>query len=202
MFKRDKTERLKSNIKYLIKSRGETQQSLSNACGVTRTTIYNILEGRVVNAQQSTIRKISDFFGVSYKEIETVSFEDMDVVGSGVLLMSDMNPTAVPIVKERFLMPSIDKKIGELVATHPLTYYFGSASNLIGVLLENRIEGANESGDILIVKRRPLNNDNEKLVCNTMTKSLFISRERYVGSETLTVIGEVVEERFYEQPVL
>ena len=73
MYKKDKTEKLKNNIKYLIKSRGETRLVFDAIpVGLTRTTIYNILEGKVVNVQQSTIRRISDFFGVSYKEIEVL----------------------------------------------------------------------------------------------------------------------------------
>lgn len=80
--RKERTEYLKSNIKYLIKSRGETQLSLCNAAGLTRTTIYNILEGKVVNVQQSTIRKISDFFGVSYEEIETLDFEEKEIIDS------------------------------------------------------------------------------------------------------------------------
>ena len=94
--RREKTEHLKSNIKYLIKSRGETQLSLSNAAGLTRTTIYNILEGKVVNVQQSTIRKISDFFGVSYEEIETISFEAKEVIESNVSPLGNKNPVAAP----------------------------------------------------------------------------------------------------------
>jgi transcriptional regulator with XRE-family HTH domain len=99
MYKKEKTEKLKRNIKYLIKSRGETRLSLCNSSGLTRTTIYNILEGKVVNVQQSTIRKISDFFGVSYKEIETVDFEEKETIESSISLQGNMNPAAVPIIK-------------------------------------------------------------------------------------------------------
>ena len=52
MHRRERNEHLKSNIRYLIKSRGETQLSLCNASGLTRTTIYNILEGRVTNVHE------------------------------------------------------------------------------------------------------------------------------------------------------
>lgn len=196
MFKREKTERLKSNIKYLIKSRGETQLSLCNASGLTRTTIYNILEGRVVNVQQSTIRKISDFFGVSYKEIETIDFEEKEIIDCSISLQGNMNPAAVPIIKESLLVQSLGKRIGELVVTHPLTYYFGTACNLIGVLLENEIGGENESGDLLIVKKGLSSGDKEKLVYDSLTKRLFITSEPCCCSDVLLVIGEVVEERF------
>ncbi len=196
MHKKEKTENLKRNIKYLIKSRGETQISLCNSVGLTRTTIYNILEGRVVNVQQSTIRKISDFFGVSYKEIETVDFEEREVIESSVSLLGNMNPAAVPVIKESFLVQSLDKRIGELVVTHPLTYFFGTACNLIGVLLESEISGMNESGDLLIVKKGLSNSDKEKLVYDKATKNLFITRESSCCSDDVLVIGEIVEERF------
>lgn len=111
MHKRERTEHLKSNIKYLIKSRGETQLSLCNASGLTRTTIYNILEGKVSNVQQSTIRKISDFFGVSYEEIETVDFEEKEIIESSISPQGNMNPAAVPIIKERLLMASMGNEL-------------------------------------------------------------------------------------------
>ena len=196
MFKRERTERLKSNLKYLIKSRGETQLSLCNASGVTRSTIYNILEGRVVNVQQSTIRKISDFFGVSYKEIESVDFEEREIIENSVSLQGNMNPAAVPVIKEHLLMQSLDKRIGELVVSHPLTYFFGTACNLIGVLLESDISGANESGDLLIVKKGVSNSNKEKLVYDKLKNKLFVTCDRCMDSDAIHVVGVVVEERF------
>jgi transcriptional regulator with XRE-family HTH domain len=196
MYKKEKTEKLKSNIKYLIKSRGETRLSLCNSSGLTRTTIYNILEGKVVNVQQSTIRKISDFFGVSYKEIETVDFEEKEIIESSVSLQGNMNPAAVPIIKESFLFQSLDKRIGELAATHPLTYYFGSACNLIAVLLENEVGGANEPGDLLVVKRGVYSSGQEKLVYDKMSKKLFITGVSGFDADSVCVVGDVMEERF------
>ncbi|WP_391560281.1 helix-turn-helix transcriptional regulator [Robertmurraya sp.] len=199
MHKKEKAEKLKNNIKYLIKSRGETQLSLCNSSGLTRTTIYNILEGKVVNVQQSTIRKISDFFGVSYKEIETVNFEEKEVIENSVSPQGNMNPAAVPIIKESFLIQSLDKRIGELATTHPLTYYFGSACNLIGVLLENEVSLVNGEGDLLIIKKGLSTGDKEKLAYNRLTKKLFITTELYADSDIVFVVGDVMEERFNGQ---
>ena len=196
MHKKDKVEKLKNNIKYLIKSRGETRLSLCNSSGVTRTTIYNILEGRVVNVQQSTIRKISDFFGVSYKEIETIDFEEKEIIESSVSLQGNMNPAAVPVIRESLLIQSLDKRIGELAITHPLTYYFGNACNLIGVLLESEISGMNEPGDLLIVKKGLSSGNGEKLVYDKTTKKLSITNESCFDSDVICVVGDVVEERF------
>lgn len=196
MHRKEKTENLKNNIKYLIKSRGETQLSLCNSIGLTRTTIYNILEGKVVNVQQSTIRKISDFFGVSYKEIESVDFQEKEIIENSVSMQGNMNPSAVPIIKESLLIQSLDKRIGELATLHPLTYYFGIACNLIGVLLENEISGANEPGDLLIIKKGDSNNDREKLMYDKTTKKLFITNESFLDSDAVCTVGEVIEERF------
>jgi transcriptional regulator with XRE-family HTH domain len=196
MHKKEKTERLKHNIKYLIKSRGETQLSLCSSSGLTRTTIYNILEGRVVNVQQSTLRKISDFFGVSCSEIETVDFEQREIVESSVSLQGNMNPAAVPIIKESLLFQSLDRRVGELAATHALTYYFGIACNLIGVLLENEISGINEPGDLLIIKKGASSGDREMLVYDKATKRLFITGAPCFDSDAVRVVGEIIEERF------
>jgi Helix-turn-helix. len=199
MYKKDKTEKLKNNIKYLIKSRGETRLSLSSSSGVTRTTIYNILEGKVVNVQQSTIRRISDFFGVSYKEIEVVDFEEKEIIESSNSLHGNMNPAAVPVIKESLLMQSLNKRIGELATTNPLTYYFGTACNLIAVLLENEIGGMHEPGDLLIVKKGWSSSGGEKLVYEKTTKKLSIVSESCIDFSAVCVIGDIIEERFNGQ---
>ena len=196
MHRREKTEHLKSNIRYLIKSRGETQLSLSSAAGLTRTTIYNILEGKVANVQQSTIRKISDFFGVSYEEIETINFEAKEIIESNVSPLGNMNPAAVPVLKETQVMQHLGKRIGELSTLFPLTYYFGMSCNLIGVLLEHAIAGLNEPGDLLIVQKGACSDDKEKLVYDRTTKKLFITLEPCANSDRLCVIGDILEERF------
>lgn len=196
MHRRERTEYLKSNIKYLIKSRGETQLSLCNASGLTRTTIYNILEGKVSNVQQSTIRKISDFFGVSYEEIETVDFEEKEIIDSSISPQGNMNPAAVPILKESLLMINMDKRIGELAILHPLTYYFGASYNLIAVLLENEIKGLYEAGDLLIIQKGVSSDDKEKLVYDRQARKLFIINEPCSESDRVLVVGDIIEERF------
>ena len=196
MHRRERTEYLKSNIKYLIKSRGETQLSLCNASGLTRTTIYNILEGKVTNVQQSTIRKISDFFGVSYEEIETIDFEEKEIIESSISPQGNMNPAAVPIIKESLLIANLDRRIGELATLYPLTYYFGTSHNLISVLLENEIRDMNEPGDLLIVQKGSSTDDKEKLVYDRLTKKLFIVNTPYSSSDDMCIVGDIIEERF------
>ncbi|MCJ8206071.1 helix-turn-helix transcriptional regulator [Pseudomonas sp. RGM2987] len=196
MHKKEKVENLKSNIKYLIRSRGETQLSLCNASGLTRTTIYNILEGKVVNVQQSTIRKISNFFGVSYKEIETEDLEAKEIIESSISPQGNKNPAAVPIIRESRLVRDFDKAIGELSTICPLTYYFGVAHNLIGVLLENKIDDANGPGDLLIVKKDGSTKESEKLAYDKKNKQLYFVSGTFKCSEESFIVGEVVEERF------
>ncbi|WP_247267730.1 MULTISPECIES: helix-turn-helix transcriptional regulator [Pseudomonas] len=196
MHRRERSENLKNNIKYLIKSRGETQLSLCNSSGLTRTTIYNILEGKVVNVQQSTVRKISDFFGVSYEEIETISFEEKEIIDSSISPQGNMNPAAVPVIKESLLLQNLDKRIGELATIFPLTYYFGTSFNLIGVLLENEVSGMNEPGDLLIVQKGTASIDKEKLVYDKVSKRLFITTEVDLALESICVVGDIIEERF------
>ncbi|MBC8995729.1 helix-turn-helix transcriptional regulator [Pseudomonas sp. N40(2020)] len=196
MHRRERSENLKNNIKYLIKSRGETQLSLCNSSGLTRTTIYNILEGKVVNVQHATVRKISDFFGVSYEEIETIDFEEKEIIDSSISPQGNMNPAAVPVIKESLVVQSLDKRIGELATIYPLTYYFGTSFNLIGVLLENEIRGMNEPGDLLIVQKGVASSDKEKLVYDKLTGKMFITHEVDAGSDRVCVIGDIIEERF------
>lgn len=196
MHRKEKSETLKNNIRYLIESRGETRLSLCNASGLTRTTIYNILEGRVVNVQQSTIRKISDFFGVSCTEIEVVDFEEKETLESSFSVFGNMNPAAVPIVMESALISSLDRKIGELIVSHPLTYYFGVASNLIGVLLESDVGGSNEPGDLLIVRKGLWSGDGERLVYDLITKAVCVVSGEDFDERKTGVVGEIIEERF------
>ena len=196
MHRRERSENLKNNIKYLIKSRGETQLSLCNSSGLTRTTIYNILEGKVVNVQHSTVRKISDFFGVSYEEIETIDFEEKEIIDNSISPQGNMNPAAVPVIKESLLLQNLDKRIGELATIYPLTYYFGTSFNLIGVLLENEISGMNEPGDLLIVQKGASSNDRQKLVYDKVGKKLFIMDEVDPDTARICVVGDIIEERF------
>jgi transcriptional regulator with XRE-family HTH domain len=196
MHRKEKSETLKNNIRYLIESRGETRLSLCNASGLTRTTIYNILEGRVVNVQQSTIRKISDFFGVSCTEIEVVDFEEKETLESSFSVFGNMNPAAVPIIMESALISSLDRKIGELIVSHPLTYYFGVASNLIGVLVESDVGGSSEPGDLLIVRKGLWSGDGERLVYDLITKAVCVVSGEDFDERRTGVVGEIIEERF------
>lgn len=195
MHKLKKTENLRDNVKYLIKSRGETQLSLCLASGLTRSTIYNILEGKVIQVQQSTIRKISNFFGVSCQEIETINFEEKELIDNSHSLQGNMNPSAVPIIRESLLMQHLDKRIGELSTRLPLTYFFGAASNLIAILVEREIPGAHEPGDLLIVKLGAGRHDPDQLAYDPQASQLLLVDKDQTDSDRIRVIGAVIEER-------
>lgn len=196
MHRREKNEHLKSNIRYLIKSRGETQLSLCNASGLTRTTIYNILEGRVTNVQHSTVRKISDFFGVSYKEIEQVDFEEKEAVDQSISFAGNMNPAAVPIVPEDQLINCLGKTVGELVTLYPLTYYFGRGHNVLAVLLKHALVDINEPGDMLIVHKGVFEKGGDNLAYDSQTLKLCVLRELGEGESGRCLVGRIIEERF------
>lgn len=198
MHRRERNEHLKSNIRYLIKSRGETQLSLCNASGLTRTTIYNILEGRVTNVQHSTVRKISDFFGVSYQEIEQVCFEEKEAVDQSISLAGNMNPAAVPIVPEDQLINSLSKTIGELVTLFPLTYYFGRGHNVLAVRLEHALANINEPGDMLIVHKGVFDKGGDNLACDSQTLKLCLLRGHSEDESGKYLVGRIIEERFNE----
>ncbi|MBP5078822.1 transcriptional regulator, partial [Pseudomonas chlororaphis] len=108
----------------------------------------------------------------------------------------NMNPAAVPILKESLLMINMDKRIGELAILYPLTYYFGASYNLIAVLLENEINGLYGVGDLLIIQKGTSTDDKEKLVYDRQTKKLFIINEPCSDSDRVFVVGDIIEERF------
>ena len=195
MQQKRKSELLRDNIRYLIKSRGETQLSLCLSSGLTRSTIYKILDGRVANVQQSTIRKISEFFGVSYSEIETVDFEEKDSIENTLSLYGNINPAAVPIIRERMLLKSMETSIGELCTAHPLTYYFGTARDLIAVLVETAINGINEPGDLLIVQKGIPNRSVPVLAYDNRSRRLQVVSLTGIEPDRTRVIGEIIEER-------
>lgn len=198
MHRKEKNENLKSNIRYLIKSRGETQLSLCLASGLTRTTIYNILEGKVSNVQHSTVRKISNFFGVSYDEIEQVDFEAKEVLDRSLSIEGNMNPAAVPVIKEKQLIHCLDNTIGDLVTRFPLTYYFGAVHNVLAVVLEcQRYESYGE-GDVLIVHKGHISGCGDHLAYDTKSLTVRIVRAENIESSDVCVIGHIVEERFSE----
>lgn len=190
-----KIEMIRNNIQYLLKSKNENQVSLSDRAGINRTTIYNILEGKVSSVQEKTLKKVSDFFGVSYSEIQNVDLCKRDMENSTMSLDGNMNPIAVPLINESLIFSSLNKKIGRIILGSPLTYYFGSEPNVIGIILSSNIENYYSAGDILIVKRGDIIEDLFLLFLSSK-KKLKIINDRNNINDNDTFIGSILEERY------
>lgn len=195
MAKVSKIEMIKNNIQYLLKSKNENQVSLSDRAGINRTTVYNILEGKVSSVQEKTLKKVSDFFGVSYSEIQDVDLCKRDMENSIMSLDGNMNPIAVPLINESLIFSSLNKKIGRMILGSPLTYYFGSEPNVIGIILSSNIENYYSAGDILIVKRRDII-ENLLLLFLSPKKKLKIINGRSNINDKDIFVGSVLEERY------
>lgn len=190
-----KTGMIRNNIQYLLKSKNENQVSLSDRAGINRTTIYNILEGKVSSVQEKTLKKVSDFFGVSYSEIQNVDLCKRDMENKTMSLDGNMNPIAVPLINESLIFSSLNKKIGRIILGSPLTYYFGSEPNVIGIILSSNIENYYSAGDILIVKRGDIIEDLLLLFLSSKKKLKIINDRNNINDKD-TFIGSILEERY------
>ncbi|MCC8373608.1 MULTISPECIES: helix-turn-helix domain-containing protein [Photorhabdus] len=166
------------NIEYLIRTRGETKSSFSNRTGLTRTTIYKILEGQVNNVQQSTVLRISDFFGVSCEEIEYYDLEQLERLNETLSTEGNKNPSAIPIVPQSEFLAVSEKKIGQLVTEYPLTYFFGDESNMLALKVESAIEDTFIPGEVIIIKRPPALVTNTPLLYYSKEIGFFIRQEK------------------------
>ncbi len=191
-------EHLRKNLQYLLDSRGESRVSICDRTGLNRTTIYNILDGRVQNVHSSTIQKVSNFFGVSYREIETIDIAEKERIDAIVSYEGNMNPCAVPLFmqSECIISGFFDSKIGSLIVERKLTYYFGSGPNIVAILLENDFPGKYNAGDLLIIKRGNYQNNNPKLCFDKRQQLFHIKEFNSEVTTNLMVIGDIMEERF------
>ncbi|CDH07370.1 Helix-turn-helix domain protein [Xenorhabdus bovienii str. oregonense] len=198
MYKKQKMEHLRKNLQYLLDSRGESRVSICDRTGLNRTTIYNILDGRVQNVHSSTIQKVSNFFGVSYREIETIDIAEKERIDAIVSYEGNMNPCAVPLFmqSECIISGFFDSKIGSLIVERKLTYYFGSGPNIVAILLENDFPGKYNAGDLLIIKRGNYQNNNPKLCFDKRQQLFHIKEFNSEVTTNLMVIGDIMEERF------
>ncbi|CDG20440.1 putative bacteriophage protein [Xenorhabdus poinarii G6] len=198
MYKKQKMEHLRKNLQYLLNSRGETRVSLCDQTGLNRTTLYNILDGRVQRVHFSTIQKVSHFFGVSYGEIEATDIAEKERLDRVVAYEGNMNPSAVPIfMQSECIIPAFfDSKIGALMMERQLTYYFGTGANIVAVLLENDFSEQYDAGDLLIIKRGHYQNNNPKLYFDPTQQQFHINVLHDENGDHLRVIGDIIEARF------
>lgn len=192
-------ENIINNIEYILRSRGESKVSFASRTGVTRASLYKILDGKVNNVHRSTITRIADFFGVSCEIIENYDLEHFELVENTLSPDGNKNPAAVPVIPQSEFMSSFESRIGNLVTQYPVTWYFGDVSNMVALSVEDKIGKIFLAGDTLIIKRkaRPVN---KQLALYFSAKKGFFIRE---GSESIisypeegeSMLGTVVEER-------
>lgn len=188
-------EIIRNNIDYLLEARKENKVSLSDGSGVNRTTIYKILEGKVERVQESTLRKVANFFGVSFYEIQTIDLREKAFKDNSISLDGNKNPVAIPIINEANILSSLDAKIGRLIVTSPVTYYFGEGTNIVGVLLNKKIDGYYEKGDLIIIKRRE-HIEGSNILVHAPENRLFVIGSKGALPDNVEMIGTILEERY------
>lgn len=190
-------ENIINNIEYLIKSRGESKASFANRTGVTRATLYKILDGKVGNVQHSTITRIADFFGVSCHIIENCDLEKIELIEKTLSPEGDKNPAAIPVIQQSDFLLSMDCRIGDLVTQYPLTWYFGDVSNMVALRVERNIGNTFLPGDILIIKRKALPEKKQlSLFYSNATGSYLLRKSNnIIPFPNELLLGAVIEER-------
>lgn len=181
------------NINYLIKSREESKLSFSEKSGVTRSTVYKILDGKIKNIQKGTVEKVANFFGVSVKLLEEhdiASIEESENNPDG-----NINPISVPIIKESQLHKKFSRKISQLIVECDNTYCYTNERNIICIKLESDKKPYYLRGEMLFIRRFFKGNDDELLV-TIRNKNIEIKGE--IISDDL-LIGYIIEERVDEK---
>ncbi|OHV56142.1 hypothetical protein BB987_06020 [Photorhabdus temperata] len=181
------------NINYLIKSREESKLSFSEKSGVTRSTVYKILDGKIKNIQKGTVEKVANFFGVSVKlleEYDIASIEESENNPDG-----NINPISVPIIKESQLYKKFSRKISQLIVECDNTYCYTHERNIICIKLESDKKPYYLSGEMLFIRRFFKGSDDELLV-TIRDKNIEIKGE--IIPEDL-LIGYIIEERTDEK---
>ncbi|MQL47882.1 helix-turn-helix domain-containing protein [Photorhabdus khanii] len=181
------------NINYLIKSREESKLSFSEKSGVTRSTVYKILDGKIKNIQKGTVEKVANFFGVSVKlleEYDIASIEESENNPDG-----NINPISVPIIKESQLYKKFSRKISQLIVECDNTYCYTHERNIICIKLESDKKPYYLSGEMLFIRRFFKGSDDELLV-TIRDKNIEIKGE--IILEDL-LIGYIIEERTDEK---
>lgn len=184
-----------NNINYLIKSREETRASLSNRTGVTRSTIYNILDGKVKSVQNSTIERIAEHFGTTCYIIENNDIEEIERKEQTVAIDGNKNPTAIPVIDEDEFFTTINKTIGELVVKYPITYLFKIDTNIVALKVGSQLSDLYNINNILIIKRFAVPVHDELKLLLTENNKLTIRRSKDYINDTEKLIGIIIEER-------
>lgn len=186
------------NLNFLLAEYGETKTSFSQKTGLTRATIYKILEGKVSNAQQSTISRISDFFGVSCETIENTDLSKVKELEEKLSFDGNRNPIALPLIPASHIRNTFSKPIGQLVQIFDSVHYFGVGSNYIALHIDIPMGEAFEIGAILIINRSPFNNNSNTSLFLDSNNFLSISSKSTgvnINCKNEEYVGTLIEER-------
>ncbi|MEG3132843.1 helix-turn-helix transcriptional regulator [Rouxiella sp. T17] len=190
-----------NNIEYILRSRGETKASFSQRTGVTRATLYKILDGKVSNVQHTTVTRIADFFGVNCEIIENSSLENLEKSEREISIEGDKNPAAIPIIPQSEILACLDKRVGLMVTQYPVTWFFGDVSNMLALKIEKEFGYGFSIGDLLIF-RRYSKVEKKQMMLWYSPPDRFSLTNYLDGSNTLhhadaLFLGTVVEERMH-----
>ncbi|CAM3707071.1 hypothetical protein VA7868_02914 [Vibrio aerogenes CECT 7868] len=194
--KKDKIDNIKNNLSYGIKSRNETKKSFSERTGITRTTLYNILDGKVDRIQTQTIEKIADFFGTTCSVIEEGCLESIEYKNSLISTDGNKNPLCIPVLTEVELIDNLNGYIGELIVSYPSTYFFSEGTNIIGLKITKKIHNDYDIGSLLVIERFKRDHIDD-LVILCPHAEIKIVPASYVLREQDILIGSIREERVH-----
>lgn len=188
-----------NNIEYIIRSRGETKASFSSRTGVTRATLYRILEGKVNNVHHSTITRIADFFGVTCDIIENSDLEHIEFIDKTISLQGNKNPAAIPVIPQQHFLACFQHRIGQLITQYPATWFFGEASNMVALQVEDNINNLFFPGNVLIIKRHSPPSENQLALFHSNDEGIFFRKRNkstpYTQKSNETLLGAIIEER-------
>ncbi|ELE9247888.1 helix-turn-helix transcriptional regulator [Enterobacter kobei] len=182
-----------NNTNYLFKKSEESKLSFSERSGVTRSTIYKILNGEIQNIQRSTVEKIANFFGVSVKLLEDFDIASIDYAGE--ISQGNNNPISVPVIQESETSESFKKTISQLIANHRTTYCYTEEKNIICIQLSEDKKPFYSKGELIFIKRHFKGTENEPLA---ILKDGKVTITEEIKPDDV-LIGYVIEERMIEQ---
>ncbi|NOH60917.1 helix-turn-helix domain-containing protein [Vibrio sp. RE88] len=186
---------LRDNIQFGLNKSKETKASLSRKTGVTRSTIYKILDGKVERVQTSTVERIANFFGTTCHIIQNESLEDLLSETPVVSVCGNKNPIAVPILSEIEFVQKSEYYIGDLITDYPLTYHFSEGSNIVAIRVGQILSSYFTRGNLLIIDR---SNHNEKELSKLIVRdgALHSLPPNTSLLEGDFLFGVILEERF------
>jgi len=188
-----------NNIDYIMRSRGETKVSFSNRTGVTRATLYKILEGKVDNVQHSTITRIADFFGVTCDVIENHDLEQIEFIEKMLSPEGDKNPAAIPVIPQSVFLSCFKQRVGFLATQYPVTWYFGDVSNMVALKVEDKIKNLFFPGDTLIIRRHSPPSNKQLGLFHSEKDGIFFRQNNNYGKHMQQygemLLGSIIEER-------